>query len=222
MRILSIEELDKVRRKIHLEGVPSFWLYRSDIAEYGLKENAEITEQLYELIRTEKVLLYARKKTLEILERMDRSEQELKNKLAQREFTPDIIDEAVAYAKRFHYVDDLRYATNLIHQKSSIKSKKQISYILYQKGISKDIADQAYEDFIRSKQELAHSSQGELEDEVKAVNPEVEAILKIVRRKGKPIEEYSKEELQKLTASLYRKGFSMDNIRTVLSCDLDL
>jgi regulatory protein len=220
MRILSIDELDKVRRKIHLDGVPSFWLYRSDIAEYGLKENAELSDQLYEIIRTEKVLLYAKKKTLEFLERMDRSEQELKTKLAQREFTPDIIEEAVAYAKKFHYVDDLRYATNLIHQKSTTKSKKQISFILYQKGISKDIADQAYEDFIRSKQELVNSSQDESHTEVR-VNPEVEAILKVVRRKGKPIEDYSKEELQKLTASLYRKGFSMDNIRTVLSCDFE-
>jgi regulatory protein len=221
MRILSIEELDKVRRKIHLEGVPSFWLYRSDIAEYGLKENAELTEQLYELIRTEKVLLYAKKKTLELLERMDRSEQELKNKLAQRDFSLDIIEEAIAYAKKFHYVDDLRFATNLIHQKSSTKSKKQISFILYQKGISKDIADQAYEDFINTKHELANSSLDELDDEI-VVNPEVEAILKIVRRKKKPIEDYSKEELQKLTASLYRKGFSMDNIRKVLSCDFDM
>lgn len=221
MRILSIEQVDKVRRKIHLEGVPSFWLYRSDIVEYGLEENAELTEQLYELIRTEKVLLYAKKKTLELLERMDRSEHELKNKLAQRDFTSDIIEEAVAYAKKFHYVDDLRYAINFIHQKSSTKSKKQISFLLHQKGISKDIADQAYEDFMRSKQELANSSQDDGDLDL-MINPEVEAILKVVRRKGKPIEEYSKEELQKLTASLYRKGFSMDNIRSVLSCDFDL
>lgn len=218
MKILSIEELDKIRRKIHLEGVPSFWLYRSDVAEYGLKENDELTEQLYDLIRTEKVLLYAKKKTLELLERMDRSEQELKNKLAQREFTPDIIEEAIAYAKKFHYVDDLRYASNFIHQKSTTKSKKQISFLLYQKGISKDIADQAYEGFIRSKQELANSSQDEANVEI---NPEVEAILKVVRRKGKAIDDYSREELQKLIASLYRKGFSMDNIRSVLSCDFD-
>lgn len=221
MKVIQIEVLDKVRRKIHFDDVPSFWLYRSDIVEYGLEENSELSEQRYELIRKEKVLLYAKKKALELLERMDRTEQELKNKLADRDFSSDIIEEAIAYAKQFHYVDDLRFANNFIHQKSSTKSKKQICYSLYQKGVSKDMVDQAYEDFMQSHQELANQSLEEGQDETKA-NPELEAILKIIRRKGKPVEEYTREELQKLTASLYRKGFSSENIRAALSCDFDI
>ena len=220
MRIIQIETMDKVRRKVHLEGVPSFWLYRSDIVEYGLKEDTELSEQCYEIILKEKVLLYAKKKALELLERMDRTEQELKNKLAERGFFSDIIEEAVAYVKQFHYVDDLRYANNFIHFKSSTKSKKQICFLLYQKGVSKEIVDQAYEEFMQSQQELANASMEEGQEESK-VNPEMEAILKMIRRKGKPIEEFTREELQKLTASLYRKGFSSESIRSCLSYDLD-
>jgi regulatory protein len=221
MRIIQIEVLDKVRRKLHIEGVSPFWLYRSDIAAYGLEENADLSEQLYELLRKEKVLLYAKKKILEILERMDRTEQELKNKLLQRDFPSDIIEEAIAYAKQFHYVDDFRFAKNFIHIKSTTKSKRQICFMLYQKGIAKEQVDQAYEEFLQMHKEQANSLLEDGEENSK-VNPEVATITKIIRRKGKPIEEYTREELQRLTASLYRKGFSSDSIRTVLSCDYDI
>lgn len=217
MRIVKIEELDKVRRKVYLEEGQFFWLYRKDILEYDLKENSDIEEELYELILKEKVLLYAKKKVLELLERMDRTEQELKNKLLLRNFPSDIIDEAILYAKQFHYVDDLRYAIHFIQAKSSVKSKKQICYMLYQKGIAKECIEQAYQEFMAG--DLSDCS--EHEDELKNLNPEIAAIHKIINRKGKPIKELTREELQKLTASLYRKGFSNESIRTVLSCDID-
>jgi regulatory protein len=221
MRIIQIEVLDKVRRKLYIEGVSAFWLYRSDLGAYGLKENADLSEQQYELIRKEKVLLYAKKKTLELLERMDRTEHELKNKLLQRDFPSDIIEEAVAYAKQFHYVDDFRFAKNFINIKSTTKSKRQICYMLNQKGIAKEQVDLAYEEFLQMHMGQVDSLQDGGEQDSK-INPEVAAIIKIVRRKGKPMEEYTREELQKLTASLYRKGFSSDNIRAVLSCDCDV
>lgn len=218
MLISQIEVLDKTRRQIHIEGEESFWLYRKDVEEYGLRENQIISEQQYELIRTEKVLLYAKKKTLELLERMDRSEAELKAKLRQRDFSESIIEEAIAYAKKFHYVDDVRFAIHFIHTRSSSKSKKQICFSLYQKGVSKEDVDTAYEEFLK----LHEQEQQGFDEEAKdTVSPEVLAIKKIVNRKGKPISDYSKEELLKLTATLYRKGFSTENIRQVLSCDPD-
>lgn len=219
MRIVKIEEMDKVRRKVYLEEGPVFWLYRKDVSEYRLQENSDLSEECYERIRKEKVLVYAKKKLLELLERMDHSEQELRNKLQLRVFSPDIIDEAILYAKQFHYIDDLRYAINFIQMKSSIKSKKQITYLLYQKGITKDCVEQAYQEFLQREQDISSNQEGL--DRIKS-NPEIAAIEKLINRKGKPIDEYTKEELQKLTASLYRKGFSTENIRFVLSCDLDL
>ncbi len=216
MLISQIEVLDKLRRRILIEGEESFWLYKKDVEEYGLYEQQIISDQQYKMIRTEKVLLYAKKKALELLERMDRSEAELRTKLRQRDFSDSVIDEAVAYAKRFHYVDDVRFAMHFIHTRSSSKSKKQIFFSLYQKGVSKEDVETAYEEFIHEQEQQGY------EEEAKEVeSPEILAIKKIVNRKGKPISDYTKEELLKLTATLYRKGFSASNIRQVLSYDPD-
>lgn len=201
--------LDKARAQISFDCEDGFWLYRKDLRECMLEEGMEITPFLYERIREEKVLLYAKKKTLEMLERMDRTEAELRKKLKDKEFAQDIIDQAISYAKKFHYVDDLRFASNFIHTRCRTKSRKQIAYALYQKGVAKELVDQAFNDY--------QAAQEELQEDVK--NPEVIAIEKIVRRKGKPVSEFSKEELMKLTASLYRKGFHRDNIKRVLEYD---
>lgn len=220
MYISKIEVLDKTRCWIHIEDEESFWLYRSDINELQLEENQIISDALFETIMRDKVLLYAKKNALELLERQDRSEADLRAKLLQRDFSDTIVSEAIAYAKKFNYVDDLRFATNFIYTRSSTKSKKQICYSLYQKGVSKDIIDEAYSEFLcRHKEEQQWAG---AEEEIEVENPEVLAIEKIVKRKGRPISEYSKEDLMKLTASLYRKGFSSSNIRKVLSFDPDM
>lgn len=214
MKIILLESIDKVRIRVLFEEYESFWLYRSDIRELELETGMELAESDYFRILQEKVLIYAKKRTLELLERMDRTESELKQKLMEREFSEKVATQAIEYARKFHYVDDLRFAINYIYSKSKEKSKKQILYVLYQKGISKDIVERAYEDVITRFEEESRQEQ--------MVNPEVGAILKIVRRKNKPIDEYSKEELMKLTASLYRKGFSGSSIREAISVDMDM
>lgn len=221
MVITQIEALDKTRQWIHMDGEESFWLYRKDIAEFGLKQHQILTEQQYQFLRNDKVLLYAKKKTLELLERQDRSEAELKAKLAQRDFSESIISEAIAYAKKFHYVDDVRFAFHFIQSRIGSKSKKQICFLLYQKGVSKEHVEEAYEQFMSLHEQPQESELIQNSDNIPK-DPEVLAIEKIVKRKGKSISEYSKEDLLKLTSSLYRKGFRTDSIRKVLSYDLDM
>ena len=220
MYISQIEVLDKTRRWIYIEGEERFWLYRKDITELHLEEKQIISDAFFETMIQDKVLLYAKKKALELLERMDRSEAELRAKLLQRDFSEQIVSEAIAYTKKFHYLDDLRFASNFISMRSSSKSKKQICYSLAQKGVSKEIIEEAYSEFLlRHKEEQQWLGK---EEEAEVENPEVFAIQKIVKRKGKPIGDYTKEELMKLTASLYRKGFSSANIRKVLLFDPDI
>ncbi len=220
MYISQIEVLDKNRRWVYIEGEDKFWLYRSDISELHLEEKQIISDALFDRIMHDKVLLYAKKKALELLERMDRSEADLRAKLLQRDFSEQIVSQAVTYTKKFHYLDDLRFATNFICMRSSTKSKKQICYSLYQKGVSKEIVEEAYSEFmLRHKEEQQWVG---TKEEAEVENPEVLAIQKIVKRKGKPVSDYSKEDLMKLTASLYRKGFSLANIRKVLLFDPDM
>ena len=55
--------------------------------------------------------LRGRKKALAILNHKDRTRWELCDKLEKAGFEQEVIEDAVAYAESFHYIDDLRYAT---------------------------------------------------------------------------------------------------------------
>ncbi len=69
------------------------------------------------------------------------TEKGLREKLESKEkYTEDEIEDAVAYVKKFGYVNDLRLAENSIPKLASrLWGKKKICYYLRSKGISSDI-----------------------------------------------------------------------------------
>ncbi len=91
----------------------------------------------------------ARKKAMQLLERMDRTEQNLRRKLTEKDFTPDEVEDAIAYVKSYHYLDDKRYARTYVRFHGASKSSTRLYQDLLQKGIDKETAreaiDEAYE-----------------------------------------------------------------------------
>ncbi len=134
----------------------------------------------------------AKQKAMAILKYMDRSEQELRQKLKQSDYTETIIEAAIEYVKKFHYLDDERYAMNYIRFKKNTKSKRQLQTELSQKGIRKEYIDLAFQE--------------EYDDEELAIQ-------KAVSKKTSDVDSLSQEEKMKLASSLYRKGFKMDLIQ---------
>ena len=50
----------------------------------------------------------ARKKAMRLLEHMDRTEKGLTDKLRQAEFSPEAVEDALAYVKSYGYINDAR------------------------------------------------------------------------------------------------------------------
>lgn len=192
MIVTKLEELTKGKVKVYIDGEYHFLLYRKDINTYKLQENGLIQEKLYEEIIQDTVLRRAKQKAMAILKYMDRTEQELRQKLKQAEYTETIIESAIEYVKMFHYLDDERYAANYIRYKKNTKSKRQLQTELMQKGIPKEFIEQAFED--------------EYDDEDLAIK-------KAIAKKTLDVDSLSPEVKMKLASSLYRKGFKMDKIQ---------
>ena len=203
MTITKIETAGKKRVNVYIDDAFAFWLPPKDIILYALNESEPITETMYDRIIEESVFYRAKLKALTLLQHADRTEMELRNRLTRESYQADVIDRTMAYVKSFHYIDDLRYAMSYIRSRSLSKSKKQILMELSKKGISQDTIEKAYIEL------------SELEGE--SIDPEISAIKKIISKKCSNINELTKEEKLKLFASLYRKGFSADNIRKVCS-----
>lgn len=197
MVITEVIELSKSRSKVYLDGEFAFVLYKGELSRYKIKEKAELDEDTFYKIKNDIIIKRAKKRTLHLLEQMNRSEQQIRLKLKQSYYTEDVIEMAINYAKDFGYIKDELYAQNLVQWKQGSKSKKEIYFTLLQKGIQKETAQEVLE------QAYEHTS-------------EEEAILKLIRKKGYDLNTLEKDQLRKLNGFLMRKGFGYDQIRNVL------
>ena len=178
----------------------AFFLYKGELRTYGVREEAEIAEETYQLILDEVLTKRAKLRCMYLLKSRDYTKQGLREKLAKECYTEEIIERAVAYVVSFGYVDDLRYAKAYINYAGKSKSRKQIEFDLMKKGVAK-------EDVVTAFEELNEM------DELESEEVLMQALL--VKKHYKS-EEATLEERRKMIGFLYRKGFSLDKIYKVV------
>ena len=141
----------------------------------------------------------ARKKALQLLERMDRTEKSLSERLLQAGFSSSEMQDAIEYVRSYGYLNDLRYAENYLRTGLSSKSRIRLMQELSAKGVDQETAEQAWE-------------------EVTAEEAYDEASL-IRRAAAKKCPNGIPEdpaELRRLYGYLARRGFSYEEIRKVI------
>jgi len=204
MTVTSITEWRKGKYLISLNDEPSFVLYGSEIRRYSLKEGEALSPETYDSIINEVLLKRAKSRTLHILDRNDKTEKELRDKLKEGMYPEDVIDKAVDAAKRGKYLDDERYALQYIYEKSPHKSRRMIEADLERKGISKSLIEKA---FSINSEYMAESG----------TDPDSDLILKLIKKRCPDPDEIDMQSEQKLFRYLMGKGFEYGRIRKVLS-----
>ena len=141
----------------------------------------------------------ARRKALRLLEHMDRTEKGLRDRLIQGGFSEEAAEDAVAYVKDYGYINDYRYALNYILYRIHSKSRQKIFQELQQKGISRDVASEAWEE----------ASDLEEPDETSLLRTAIE-------KKCSPGDTLDNKAMRRLYGYLQRRGFRMGDITAVL------
>lgn len=204
--ITAIEEKKGSRkRKIYVNGEWRFSLYPGQIHQYQLKEGMEFSDTLYQQIGKETLLPQAKKRVLNLLTARDRTRRELLEKLAGDGYPEEVCTAAVEYAESYHYVDDLRFAITYLRSYEEEKSRLQLSMKLKEKGILREVADEAFEVVREERKERM----GEEFEEA-----EIVALRRQIAKKTKNAAP-SKKDSAKLFASLAAKGFSSSDIRSI-------
>lgn len=147
--VISEEQLSKGKTRLCLDNGEVWVLYSSELRACALSEGSVLTQDQYEQIRHDVIGKRAKKRAMHLLEKMDRTEQQLRKKLLESEYPPDLAEEAIAYVKRFHYVDDMRYADCYVRLRGASKSRGKLLAELQQKGIDREVATRVlaeYED----------------------------------------------------------------------------
>ena len=136
------------------------------------------------------------KRAMYLLQKQDRTKQQLTDKLKQDGYEESIVLMAIDYVESYRYLDDDRYARNYIRYGSEHKSRQKLKISLLQKGVSQEIVERALEE--------------EYEGDEKA---QIRTLL--TKKKYLP-GETSREETQKIMASIFRKGFRIEDIKAVM------
>lgn len=139
----------------------------------------------------EERFLQGRKKAMSLLNHMDRTEWELRDRLGRNGFEPEVIEDAVVYVKSFHYIDDARYALRFAEIYRESRSVNRIRQDMKKRHVPDEYIEMALENISW--------------DDSPALKKE---IRKICGDKT----EFTYEEKQKIAAKLYRRGFRTDDI----------
>ena len=145
-QVVSILPQDKKKVMICLDNGDSFVLYKGEATKLSLFENEILDDAKYQQIMTEILGKRATKRAMHLLEQQERTEKQLRDKLAQSGYPNQCIEQAIAYVKSYHYIDDYRYATVYIRYHQEKESRQKLTQKLMMRGISKDTIIQALEE----------------------------------------------------------------------------
>ncbi len=198
MIITAISPLDhgKGKAQVSFDEKEALILYISEIKKLGMEEQMFVSEVLYHRLFYEIVGKRAIKRAMHLLEKMDRTEQQLRKKLLEGRYPNELVEEAIAYVKSYHYIDDERYARTFIRLNQDRRSIGRMKMDLFAKGISADTIDRAI-------------------DEEYETLPET-LIQKLMEKKNFDPDAATRQETAKMYQYLFRKGFSRDEIMHVL------
>ena len=189
--------------------------YPGDLRELGFTEISEgqelmLTDEAFARFEQSVLLPRAKRRSLFLLGKKEYTSGELKKKLLLDGYSEAVIVTVEEYLSELHYVDDFSYAERYAFSLLSRCSERELVQKMLQKGLERDLVKEALE---AAKERYRF----EREDaEGKALSPELEAIRSFLRKKGYSSDSVTPEKKKKLVASLYRKGFSMSDIRSVL------
>lgn len=196
MEVVSLLPLTKGRFKICLDNGTDFVLYKAECDRYKVHENASITIEKYNEIFDEIIVPRCRKRAMHLIEKQDRSEKNIREKLEEGFYPERAIDSAIEFLYEYGYIDDARMASNHIHFYQDSRSRQRIKQDLLSKGIPMDIIERCLEEEYTS--------------------DTLEQINKLIQKKGYDTENATYEDRGKMYRFLASRGYSVDEINRAL------
>lgn len=196
---LSTSGLSKGKVRVCLEGGTDFVLYNKEINRYNIREDYELTDTVYEQLLEEVFIPRAKKRAMHLLEQMDRTEMQLRDKLKSNGYPDEAIDEAISYVASYHYIDDERFARTYVRTYQDSRTIRRITQDLMQKGIDKNTIVLAIEEEYTESEE--------------------EQIKKLLAKKKYDASLADRKEKDKMYRFLMQRGFKSSDISRALSVE---
>ncbi len=187
---ITQQKNNKDRYSVFIDDNFAFGLIMQDIVYFKLKQGEEISQEKYDFIQNELIYIQAQDIALHYM----RTEQEVRKKLFEKEYTEYIIERVIHFLIEYHYIDDMKYCKSYIKQRLQCNPKGVyvLKMELKQRGIKQSIIDKAIE----------NSDVDELND-----------AIKLLQKKCLYLDDIDEKNKKRLFAFLQRRGYSYDIIK---------
>ena len=194
MIVSEIISLNTKKSKVIFQDGESLALYNGEIRRLDIAVGKEIDEEEYYITIYPVLKKRAFARLMHILEKSFKSENDIIKKLKLSFYPEEAVKEAIEKAKKFGYIDDDRYAERYINTYKDKYSKMKLKYKLLEKGINKEIIDNALE----------------------SSTVDEEPMIKKLLNKKYYFETEEPDKKQKIIASIMRQGFKYQKIKDVI------
>lgn len=192
---VKIQEKDKNRCNVMVDGEFSFSLSIDLIIKYGIKKDVDIINLPIDEIKKEDSKIYALNLAVKYLSRSLKTKKQVVTYLNNKGFDYDVISFVVDKLKEYNYINDEEYAKRYLETKSNSEGKRLSDYKLMMKGIKKTDIDSARENVDIDSKESAF----------------------LIAQKKIKNKEITIENLSKVYRCLVGKGFSYEEANFAIS-----
>ena len=188
MTVTEIESVTRHKMRVSLDG---------EIREWNLEEEM-VLDDSEEQALLQYVSREAARTAMNLLVKRDYAEAELYRKLRDKGYSEFFAGKGIEYVSAYHYLDDARYARQMIGSRKDTMSRKMMVNRMRQKGLSDEVIQEAMEE-------------ADWTDEM--------GLTREIRRRfssAEQIESLTDKDRQKLIQSLMRKGYGYSDIQHVI------
>ncbi len=193
MRVVSLKQSSPERVTVCLDDGTEIASTLAAVTELRLYNGRELDDAALDGLRRESARSLGREKALELLSRRQMSRKELLQKLKDKGFDEETAGYCADWVLERGLIDEERYAAAVVrHYAAKGCGAGRIRRELMQRGIPRELWDEALETMPEGNDRLDRLIAAKLKD------PD------------------DREAVRRLSASLYRRGFSSEEIRAAL------
>lgn len=203
---IEVQKRNKERVNLFLDDEYAFSISTELVYKEGLKVNLIVDiEKLKDLAEKEE-MIRCKNSAIRIIERNHKTEKEIRNKLIEKGYNENTINNAIDFLKRYNFLNDNTYTKMYVRDKLNSQGSNKIKYALMKKGISREMIEEELENIDK-------------DDEKKVA-------MELAKKKLTSIKK-SENDKYKISGKLYRflisKGYNYDivkeTVKDVMSLD---
>lgn len=183
---------------VEVAKAPRLFLSIETVEAFKLSSKSVLSEELYDKLRALSQIQEAKQYTLRYVSQRMVSSMMLSKKLKERRFDQGVIEEVIAWAKEFAFINDAQFLHYAVKDAIEFKrfGKHKVVQVLMQKGFAKDEIVKVYDTMVSD------------ETQQSAIRYHIEKKWPTIRGNSEM------HKKKKMIDFLLRKGFNYNDIKS--------